>query len=192
MILGQKVRLRAIEREDIPRFVRWLNDPEVLRYLTMYMPMSMAEEEKWFERQLEARDSKVMAIETKEGVHIGNIGIHDIDWKNRQGELGIFIGERTYWGLGYGSDAIKALLRFAFDELNLHRVYLLVFAYNQRAIRCYRKCGFQQEGVLRDALYRDGRYHDLLVMSVLESEYRALSGAERMPEANPSSPVPET
>ncbi|HIC94740.1 MAG TPA: N-acetyltransferase, partial [Anaerolineae bacterium] len=110
MILGKKTRLRAIERDDIPRFVKWLNDPEVRQYLVMYMPLSMAEEEKWFERQLEDQNSKIFAIETEEGVHIGNIGLHDIDWKNRRAVLGIFIGEKGYWGRGYGSDAIGALL----------------------------------------------------------------------------------
>ena len=177
MIKGEKVRLRAVEREDIPVFVRWFNDPEVLQYLSLYMPMSQAEEERWFERQLDARDQKVLAIETAEGIHIGNIGLHEIDWKNRQAELGIAIGEKAYWGLGYGSDAIKTLLRFAFDEMNLHRVYLRVFDFNARAIRCYEKCGFELEGRLRQCLYQNGEYHDHLVMAVLQDEHQAEQAA---------------
>lgn len=173
MINGKKVRLRAIEREDIPKFVRWLNDPEVTQYLTLYMPISRVEEERWFEQQLESQNSKVLAIETNEGLHIGNIGLHDIDWKNRHAMLGIFIGEKEYWGLGYGTDAVMTLLGFAFQEMNLHRIYLYVFDYNERAIRCYQKCGFQVEGRQREGLYQNGEYHDLLSMSILESEYRA-------------------
>jgi UDP-4-amino-4,6-dideoxy-N-acetyl-beta-L-altrosamine N-acetyltransferase len=171
MILGEKTRLRAIERDDIPRFLKWLNDPEVRRYLRMYMPLSKAEEERWFERQLESQNDKVFAIETEDGTHIGNIGLHRIDWKNRCAVLGIFIGEKDYWGKGYGPDAIRALLRFAFGEMNLHRVELEVLDYNSRAIRCYEKCGFKLEGRRREAMFRDGRYHDALIMGILREEF---------------------
>jgi len=92
MIHGQKTKLRAIEREDISTFVRWFNDPEVRQYLAMYMPMSKAEEERWFEEQLADQSSRIFAIETHEGVHIGNIGLHSIDWKNRKAVLGVVIG----------------------------------------------------------------------------------------------------
>jgi len=95
VIHGEKVRLRAIEREDIPRFLKWLNDPGVRHYLSMYLPLSRAQEEEWFERQLKNERGRVFAIETMEGEHIGNIGLHDISWKDRCAELGIFIGERT-------------------------------------------------------------------------------------------------
>ncbi|MFQ6057284.1 MAG: GNAT family N-acetyltransferase [Anaerolineae bacterium] len=173
MIQGKKVRLRAIEREDIPRFVRWLNDQELVRYLARYMPLSKAEEERWFERQLEDESGRVFAIETREGVHIGNIGLHRIDWKNSHAELGIFIGEKDYWDQGYGTDAILTLLDFAFNEMNLHRVYLHVLAFNQRAIRCYEKCGFILEGTEREAVFQGGRYHDHLIMGLLRQEFNS-------------------
>jgi len=173
MLFGEKVRLRAIERDDIPRFVKWLNDPEVKQYLTMFWPLSHAEEERWFEKQLDDQNSRVFAIETEDGTHIGNIGLHDIDWKNRKATLGIFIGEKDYWNRGYGTDAIKTLLRFAFEELNLNRVQLSVLDFNARAIRCYEKCGFITEGRLRQTLFRNGRYHDELRMAVLREEWDA-------------------
>jgi len=171
MILGEKTRLRGIEREDIPTFVRWLNDPEVRRYLNLYSPISRAEEEGWFEAQLSDESSRVFAIETLEGLAIGNIGLHQIDWKNRNAMLGIVIAEKEYWDRGFGTDAIQALLRFAFDEMNLHRVYLSVFDFNGRALRCYEKCGFRQEGRAREGLFRDGRYHDLIEMAILRREF---------------------
>ena len=171
MILGQKTRLRAIEREDIPTFVRWLNDPEVRRYLELYLPISKAEEENWFEAQLENESSRVFGIETEEGVLIGNIGLSELDWKNRNAYLGIVIAEKEYWGQGYGSDAITSLLRFAFGEMNLHRIHLSVFDFNQRAIRCYEKCGFRAEGRAREALFRDGSYRDTLQMAILRQEF---------------------
>jgi len=171
VILGEKTRLRAIEREDIPTFVRWFNDPEVRRYLEMYVPMSKAEEEQWFERYLKDDSSRFFGIETCDGVLIGNVGLHSIDWKNRSAVLGVVIAEKEYWGKGYGSDAITTLLRFVFGEMNLHRIHLSAFEFNERAINCYEKCGFRREGRARDALFREGRYHDAIHMAILSEEF---------------------
>jgi diamine N-acetyltransferase len=183
MILGSEVRLRAIERDDIPAFLRWLNDPEVKHFLLWHKPLSAAMEEQWFEAQLKSRNSMVLGIETNAGVHIGNIGLDDIDWKSRHAELGIVIGEKAYWGRGYGSDAIRALLRYAFGELNLHAVHLRVYDYNERGMRAYAKCGFKHEGRLRDRIYRDGEYHDILLMSILRQEYDGLEPTWPRPAA---------
>jgi RimJ/RimL family protein N-acetyltransferase len=174
MSLGENVRLRPIERQDLPRYVEWFGDPEVRRHLTIYLPFSLGQEERWYERmldQVEGGNQVLLAIETSEDVHIGNIGLHAINWKDRNAELGIVIGEKAYWGRGYGTRAICTLLRVAFEEMNLHRVYLRVDDDNTRGIRCYQKCGFQKEGVMRDAIFREGQYHDHLLMSVLESEF---------------------
>jgi RimJ/RimL family protein N-acetyltransferase len=177
MLIGERVRLRSIEREDLPTFVRWFNDPEVRQYLMMYEPMSMAKEERWFEEMLERKNDFVFAIEAQIGeqwVPIGNVGLHRIDWKNRTAVFGIALGEKAYWGQGFGTDATRTMLRFAFEELNLHRVELEVFDFNSRAMRSYEKAGFRHEGTRRQALFRHGRYHDVHLMSILQSEY--LSG----------------
>jgi UDP-4-amino-4,6-dideoxy-N-acetyl-beta-L-altrosamine N-acetyltransferase len=171
MIVGEQTRLRAIEREEIPTYVRWFNDPEVRQYLEMYLPMSVAEEEQWFEAHLKDDTSRIFGIETEEGRLIGNIGLHNLDWKNRNAELGIVIAEKEYWGRGYGTDAVKTLLDFAFNEMNLHRVSLSVYEFNERAVRCYEKCGFRHEGRAREALFRDGSYHDHLLMAILRKEF---------------------
>lgn len=171
MIHGERVRLRAIEREDIPRFLKWLNDPGVRRYLGMYLPLSRAQEEGWFEQHLKDEGSRVFAIETMEGEHIGNIGLHDINWKDRCADLGIFIGESDFWGQGYGTDAVRTLLSLAFEEMGLHRISLRVFDFNHRATRCYQKCGFRQEGCLREAHFTAGHYHDVLLMGILAREF---------------------
>jgi RimJ/RimL family protein N-acetyltransferase len=171
MIVGKKTRLRAIEREDVPTFVRWFNDPEVRQYLEMYLPMSKAEEEEWFEAYLKDESSRIFGIESEDGVLIGNVGLDNLDWKNRNAHLGIVVAEKEYWGRGYGTDAVTTTLDFAFNEMNLHRVYLSVFEFNQRAIRCYEKCGFRHEGRAREALFRDGTYHDHLSMAILREEF---------------------
>lgn len=174
MIVGKKVRLRPIERDDLPRFVEWFGDPEVRRHLLMYLPFSLAQEERWFENlleRLERQTDVLLAIETADGVHIGNVGLHSIDWKNRNAEFGIAIGEKAYWGQGYGTDATRTLLTLAFGEMNLHRVFLRVDTDNLRGIRCYEKVGFQREGILRQVGFKGGAYHDQYMMSILESEF---------------------
>ena len=177
MILGDKIRLRAIEREDIPRFVRWLNDPDVIRFLLVNSPFSKAMEEKWFDRQVETppNESQVLAIEIligEEWVHIGNCGLHKVEPINNCAEFGIMIGEKEYWGKGYGRKVAQLCLKHGFEDLNLNRIYLIVFADNVRGIKAYEAVGFKHEGVQRQAIYKNGKYNDVLLMSVLHSEWK--------------------
>jgi len=174
MIVGKKTRLRPIEREDIPRFVEWFSDPDVRQHLDQYLPVSVSQEEHWFEEMLNRmrkRQDFVFAIETMDGEHIGNIGLHKINWKDRHAEMGIVIGEKDKWGQGYGTDALRTLLGLVFDEMNLHRVYLRVNVDNDRAIRCYEKVGFRHEGTLRETAFREGAYHDRHIMGILRTEF---------------------
>ena len=174
MIYGQRIRLRHIEREDLPHFVAWLNDPEVRYGLAMYLPLSQVEEEHWFENvQKRERDEQPLVIEVKSQdgwTMIGNSGFFNIDWRNRDAELGIVIGDKTYWNKGYGTEVMRLLLHHGFTTLNLHRIFLRVFAENPRAIRAYEKAGFVHEGRMRQAEFRDGKYLDVLFMSVLRPE----------------------
>jgi len=172
MIVGEKTLLRAIERVDIPMFVRWFNDPDVLQFLSMYLPMSEAAEEQWFERQISDSGAHVLVIETLEGKPIGNLGFSEIDHKNRQAWFGISICESDYRDRGLGTDAVRTLLCFAFEEMNLNRVALRVLDFNTRAIRCYEKVGFKHEGRLRQSHFTRGQYVDELVMGILSSEWR--------------------
>ncbi len=173
MIIGRKTRLRAPERDDIDRWLVWFNDPEVTDTLSVYLPFSRGMEERFFEAQLDDSSQVLLAIETAEGRHIGTLGLHHIDQKNRHAELGISIGEKDCSGKGYGQDAIRTLLEWAFGEMNLHRVYLRVFDYNKRAIACYERCGFQHEGRQREMHFHLGAWHDALFMSVLAGEFEA-------------------
>ena len=176
MLTGKRVRLRAIEREDIPTFVRWLNDREVTRFLLVNSPFSKAMEEKWFEGQLAnpPHEGQVLAIEARVGedwVHIGNSGIHRVDPVNRSGEFGILIGEKSYWNQGFGREATQLTLQHGFDDLNLHRIFLRVYENNPRAIACYKAAGFIQEGVLREAIFKNGSYINEVEMGILQSEW---------------------
>jgi RimJ/RimL family protein N-acetyltransferase len=179
-MLGQRIRLRSVEHEDVPRFVKWFADEETRSYLEQHLPVSLLLEEHWYERNLLAGDEQAWAIEAQPPDmtmgpwdHIGACGFHKIDWRNRHGAAGIWIGAREYWGWGYGTDAMRTLSRWGFTTLNLNRIHLRVFADNARAIRCYQKVGFVEEGRLRQHDFRNGVYRDTLVMGLLRSEWEA-------------------
>ena len=178
MIYGERVRLRHVEREDLPQFMEWLNDPEVSRGLSIHIPLSMDEEESWYEQVLKSpNEERPLCIEAKheDGWKlIGNSGLFPVDWRNRNAEFGIFIGDRTEWNQGYGTEAVKLILEHGFSTLNLHRIFLRVFADNQRAIRVYEKIGFVHEGRHRQAEFHGSQYHDILFMSMLRSEWEEL------------------
>lgn len=173
MIEGNLVRLRAPERGDLPTFVKWINSPEVTEFLLIEPPMSLEEEEMWYHRMLGSED-RVFSIETKDGRLIGNIGLIGLDWKNHKTDIGIMIGEVDMWSKGYGRDAIAVLLRYLFGELNMNRVALFADANNRRAIRCYERCGFKNEGLLREYRFKRGRYVDCVQMSILRRDWEAL------------------
>jgi RimJ/RimL family protein N-acetyltransferase len=175
VIYGKRVRLRAVEREDVTRFYEWVNDPEVTRGLSLYLPMSMQDEENWFDG-LAKRDpnERPLSIEVRKGKGwklIGNCGVFGIEFANRSAELGIMIGDKSEWDKGYGSEAMTLLLRHCFETLNLNRAFLRVYTDNIRAVRSYEKVGFVLEGRLREAVYKLGKYEDVLIMSVLRPEW---------------------
>lgn len=176
MIIGKRIRLRAIEREDLPRFKSWLNDPEVRQGLSLYLPLSMSDEESWFAEMLkrppEERSLGIEANHDGQWVFLGNVGFVHLGWRDREAEVGIFIGEKSYWNQGYGREAMRLMLRHAFNTLNLNRVSLRVFETNLRAIHSYENAGFKHEGRMRQARFQDGQYIDILLMSVLRSEWQ--------------------
>jgi RimJ/RimL family protein N-acetyltransferase len=177
MIEGELVNLRAMEMDDLDRNYRWMNDREVTRHLAMRYPLSLAAETAWMQagvaKPMAFGANVFFAIETKDGAHIGNINFHEMSAEQRKAHLGVVIGEKEYWSKGYGTDAMRTFLRFAFDEMNLHRVDLTVDADNPRAIACYRKCGFVEEARMRQAIYSRGAYADQFVMGILREEFYA-------------------
>lgn len=179
MLTGNLVRLRPIELADKERFYTWINDPEVKRFLEARSFFSMVQEEEFIKQATTQTRPPLVhhAIDTLVGAkHIGSINLHAFSMEDRHATLGIMIGEKSYWRNGYGTDAITTLLRYGFEELNLIRIDLQVMALNERAIACYRKCGFILEGRLRQHRFAHGRYSDLLIMSILIEEFYALHG----------------
>jgi RimJ/RimL family protein N-acetyltransferase len=180
MIRGAKIALRALEPTDAEHCHRWINDPEVTQTLGMGYPLSLAQEQEWVTQKRDPAKEVRLMIETLDGTPIGSCGLSVGDAPSRAGCLGISIGEKAYWSQGYGTDAMLTLCNFGFNQMGLHRIWLHVFPYNPRGIRCYEKCGFQHEGRLREAHFKHGQYQDVLVMGLLEGEFR-----ERWPGGYP-------
>ncbi len=174
LLHGELVYLDSITREDIPLFAKWFANLDMLYNLfpIAVVPQTEECETEWYENMRKGKDY-VFAIRTLTDKQlIGNTSLHDLDWRNRSAEFGIVVGDPNYWGRGYGSDATRVMVRYGFMELNLHRIYLIVFDYNKRAIRAYEKVGFQHEGTKREAHFRDGVYHDIHLMSILHHEWQ--------------------
>jgi RimJ/RimL family protein N-acetyltransferase len=176
MLKGEKVILRALQREDLQRQCGFNNDLEieVLGGGDPPEPQSLARLEAEFDESAQkgGRDGTNFAIEA-DGKHIGGCGLFHFDHVAHTCEMGIGIGDRAYWGHGYGRDAVRVLLDYAFRFRNLHKVWLTVNGNNERAIRSYQACGFVEEGRLRKHVWNNGGYIDLVYMGTLREEWQA-------------------
>lgn len=168
----QSIRLRPLKQEDKELLYEWITDRSLVILNSPYYPVSEADHQAWLDSMLARRsDSVTFAIETKDtNVTIGTCRLLHINPIHRSAELQIRIGNTRFQGKGHGSEAVKALCKFGFRDLNLHRICLHVFASNRRAIRAYEKCGFELEGRLRDGAFIDGRWEDVLVLGLLNSQ----------------------
>ncbi len=179
VIRGEQVYLRPAERTDLDLFVRWFNDADTIRYLGMLGPMSHVAEERWFEGMQERQgksDFHFVICLLADGRAIGTAGLHQVDHDAGSAAFGIAIGEESDRGKGYGTDALRAICDFGFGDLRLERVYLDVFAPNERARRSYERAGFVLEGTQRRAHFTEGRFEDVHRMSQLSDEWSALRG----------------
>ncbi len=171
MLEGDLVRLRAREEADVEPFYRWINDWQTIKYLGQRYPRSHSFERTWLTSGDPSFNLAQFIIETRAGARpIGWLGLHGAAPENREASLGIAIGEHEFLDGGYGTDAMRTACRFGFDMMNLHRIDLTVYDWNPRAIRVYEKVGFRTEGVLRDGIYKAGRWNDLVLMAVLKGE----------------------
>jgi diamine N-acetyltransferase len=178
-LVGERVYLRPIESEDLPLVRRWANDPEIRRLTGEVLPMSQAGADEFMEKVRQDRERVWFVVVLQEDDRvIGEAGLLRMFHAWRTTDLTLIIGEKDAWGRGYGTEAILLLLDYAFGALSFHRVAVGVVGFNERAIRFYEKVGFREEGRQRDGYYYDHAYHDFVMMSILEDEFRQLHRAK--------------
>ena len=187
---GKLVRLVAPSERDAPVLARWTEDASYLRSVDSDYARPLSPEEAAQRLGPDNADPNKVEFHLRTLVDdrlIGFVALHSIEWNNGAGLLAIGIGEAEYRGKGYGTDALRLILRFAFHELNLFRVGLDVIATNTRAIRTYEKLGFQHEGRMRGAVLRDGRRDDRIFMGILRDEWSAPE--QEAPDETPQPPL---
>lgn len=174
-----KFQLRELARRDLPAINRWRADAALVGKLgAAFRYVGTDVDEKWFDSYLANRANNVrLAVCTDDDTLVGAVYLLGIDWVHRHAEFSIWIGDNSVQRKGAGETATRGMLNHAFDDLNLERVWLTVLIHNEPAIRLYRKVGFREEGRQRHAVFKNGRYQDMLMMSVLRSEYATPTGA---------------
>lgn len=173
-LTGKSIFLRAFEKDDLRHLYNWINDPDVTRYMFMGDRPAVMERllEAW-EAEVKRQTDIVFAIVHKKTKKvIGSTGLYSINSISRHAEFRVIIGETAYRGKGIGTEVTKLIINYAFDKLNLNKVWLGGNADNIGAIKSYEKSGFVKEGVLRQEIYRNGRYYDAVRMSILREEFK--------------------
>ncbi len=169
-----RVVLRPLLKEDVPLCLRWINDPEVRQYLIVYQPVMEADENEWFESLHKQKATNIVLAMVVGGQVIGTMGLHHISMKDGVATTGALIGEKEYWDKGYGSEAKMLLLHYAFHTLNLRKVCSSVIAFNGRSHAYSLKCGYKEEGRRKEQIYRNGKYHDEILLAVFRQDWQLL------------------
>jgi RimJ/RimL family protein N-acetyltransferase len=168
MLMGNKIALTSLRQEDSETLFLWINDPDTVRFNSAYSPIHETGHKSWFEAVTRDCSRIIFGVRlVATGRIIGVIQLVDVHRVHRSAELIIRIGSEADRGSGYGSEAVRLLTHFAFNDQNLQRVWLRVFGDNQRAIRAYEKVGFQKEGLMRQSVFIGGRWHDEVIMALL-------------------------
>ena len=166
-IEGEKVYLSPINLEDYEKYAEWLNNPNITQFLDCHDSLITLSNEKDILPVIANQEFTYAIIRKEDDTLLGNVGVTKIDYKNGRANLGIFIGREDNLSKGYGSEAIKLIVDFAFKELRLHNIDLTVFANNPRAIKAYTKCGFVEYGRRHEAIFHNGEYIDLIYMEII-------------------------
>ena len=173
-IVGEKMYLRGVEKSDLSsNYFQWANDSEVTYYMEMgLLPNNLERSEADYIDLMKSKNDAVFVIvDKKTDKLIGSCGLYVINWVARKAEFRVIIGEKDYWAKGYGREAAELLIQYAFEKLNLNKVWLGVNAENIKGVKSYERAGFVSEGVLRQEIYRNDRYYDAIRMSILREEY---------------------
>ena len=177
MIKGKKIFLKSVEESNIERLRHWRNRPELRKYFREYRELSKDMQLKWFQNRANNDTHQVNFqihdLETRK--LIGHCGLYYIDWISRHGEFGIYIGDDEFRSGGYGSDALRTLIGYGFNDLNLHRIWCEVYD-NNDALKVYEHVGFKNEGCFRQNYWSEGKYWDSHLLGMLKEEYNKIYG----------------
>ncbi len=166
---GKKCYLSPIDENDAPCYTAWFNDLEVTRNLVAFSWSLNEKHEKDILEKL-SKEHVYGIHDIRHDTLIGNIGLHDVDHLHRRCELGVMIGDKSYWGKGFGEEAIRLLAHYAFDYLNIRNIMLRVFEFNERAIACYKKVGFKLIGRRRQAIELEQKTYDIVFLDLLPGD----------------------
>jgi RimJ/RimL family protein N-acetyltransferase len=176
-----RIMLCVPYQKDARLLMQWINDPETRQYLMRYAPVMLAGEEKWLQEMgvrtaslHPVENAMLLIVEKTNHKRIGTIGLHHIDWKNRNATTGTLIGNKDYLGRGFGTDAKMLMLNWAFNELGLNKVLSRVIAFNERSLAYGKKCGYQEVGRLKRHIFRDGDWHDEVILEVHNEDWQKL------------------
>ena len=171
VLIGSKVSLRPGVDSDLYLLSKWYNNTELNKLAGWSDSKVSADKLRYNMSRSFGYDPMNLMIDNEEGTPIGTIQLYDFNEQDKCCKLGIRIGDKDYWGKSYGEDAVKTLLEYAFMKIDIYRVTLKVYEYNERAVKCYLKCGFQYEGRTRQSAYIDGKFYDEIIMGALKSDF---------------------
>jgi [ribosomal protein S5]-alanine N-acetyltransferase len=165
---GRLIDLCVLNQErHLGKCLKWFNNPAINLFLTVgWRPVTEKAELEWFDNIAKDDANIVMAIETRKKEYIGNVGLHKINYRHRKAEMGIIIGEKSYWGKGIATEAEIIISEYGFRHLNLRKIYAGIVAENIGSIKAAKKAGFKEEGILREHLFIDGRYRDIVQLAI--------------------------
>lgn len=176
---GKKVTLRAIEKEDMEFLRNMINDGETEKYVVGWsFPTSKYEQEKWYENQI--LDKKTIRLMAEvENQPIGIASINNIDWKNRKAGHGIKLYNEKVKRKGYGTDIVETIMRYAFEELQLNKLYTTILEYNEPSRKLYTKCGWKEEGILRESVFKNNQFINEMCFGITKSDYEDFKNVGR-------------
>jgi RimJ/RimL family protein N-acetyltransferase len=171
---GPRLYLRPMEERDLETFRRWINSAEIRQYLKIFLPITEKGEREFFDRISQDPNLVLLAIVLNDGTLIGDLGLHNIHWNDGTAMTGTVIGEPDYQNKGYGTEAKMLLLNYAFNTLNLRKIYSSAIGNNPRSEHYNKKCGYKEEGRRIRQFYRNGEYYDEILLGVFKEDWQTL------------------
>lgn len=170
-LVGDKIYLAPIRTEDAEQYVEWLNDFSTTDYIGRSGSVVALEGETEYLKKMQSEEANFGIVRLADDKLIGTVALNRVDHLRRIASLGIFIGDKESREKGYGTEAVRLILDYGFSYLNLNNIELSCLACNERAYRCYQKCGFKEYGRRRQAAFTNGKYYDLIFMDILAEEW---------------------